>query len=44
MIMPETCWDTNKYIIFSASGWLFIHRSYEIWCIYEGCSIIYLPE
>jgi hypothetical protein len=24
MIMPETCWDTNKYIIFSASGWLFI--------------------
>jgi hypothetical protein len=25
MMMPETCWDTNKYIIFSASGWLFIH-------------------
>jgi hypothetical protein len=25
MMMPETCWDTNKYIICSASGWLFIH-------------------
>jgi hypothetical protein len=25
MMMPETCWGTNKYIIFSASGWLFIH-------------------
>jgi hypothetical protein len=25
MMMVETCWDTNKYIIFSVSGWLFIH-------------------
>jgi hypothetical protein len=25
MMMPETCSDTNKYIIFSASGCLFIH-------------------
>jgi hypothetical protein len=25
MMTPETCWDTNRYIIFSASGWLFIH-------------------
>jgi hypothetical protein len=25
MMMPETRWDTNKYIIFSASGWLSIH-------------------
>jgi hypothetical protein len=25
MMMPETCWDTNKYIIFAASGWLFIY-------------------
>jgi hypothetical protein len=25
MMMPETRWDTNKYIIFSAAGWLFIH-------------------
>jgi hypothetical protein len=25
MMMSETCWDTNKYIIFSSSGWLFNH-------------------
>jgi hypothetical protein len=35
MIMPETCSDTNKYIIFSIVGYLFAFmiqgaRSHEI--------------
>jgi hypothetical protein len=36
MMKPETCWDTNKYIIFSASGWFLFTfmiqdvRSHEI--------------
>jgi hypothetical protein len=25
IMMPETCWVTNKNVIFSASGWLFLH-------------------
>jgi hypothetical protein len=29
IMMPETCCDTNKYIILSASGWLFIHLHYK---------------
>jgi hypothetical protein len=32
MMMPETCWDTNKYIIFSAFGWLFIHLHSSLSC------------
>jgi hypothetical protein len=44
MMMPETCWDTNKYIIFSAYGWLFIllHKFTVLYIIQANkCAVNY---
>jgi hypothetical protein len=41
--MPETCWVTNKNIIFSASGWLFLHL-HDSRCTVTWSRMIYLSS